>query len=160
VLVRHRPQLLLGLFGVAVSADSFFPSVCLHYLYTSLSPLICPYEHSMYSGRFLVMTPAARAVATDVEVSEEKMGEKRRGIISENNYYPFPFGTVRHIIFTSSLPSLLLRVSSLQARSFPSSAKADIPPIPPLHTLSPAVQHALLVRDLLLALSGVEVRTV
>ena len=44
----------------------------------------------------------------------------------------------------------------VEARSFPSSGKSEIPLIPPLHSLPPAVQHALLVRDLLLALSGVE----
>lgn len=33
----------------------------------------------------------------------------------------------------------------------------EIPVIPALDTLPPAVQHALLVRDLLLSLSGVEV---
>ena len=44
----------------------------------------------------------------------------------------------------------------VEARSFPSSGKSEIPSIPPLHSLPPAVQHALLVRDLLLALSGVE----
>lgn len=102
------------------------------------------------------MTPAARAVATDVEVSGENAGENKNGY-EETDSRPTSIHHFYHIVSTSYSPRLLYL--SLQARSFPSSARADVPPIPPLHTLAPAVQHALLVRDLLLSLSGVEVRT-
>lgn len=61
------------------------------------------------SGRFLVMTPAARSLGYEAE-----------------------------------------------QRSFPGTVKQEPQAVPPLHSLEPAVQHALLVRDLLLALSGVE----
>jgi hypothetical protein len=90
----------------SVHLKPLFLFVCLHQLNIFHLPLTCPHEHSACSGRFLVMPPSARAVATDVEVSEKKTGEKRnimRGVV----IYPFPFGAVHRIILTSSSPSFV-----------------------------------------------------
>ena len=61
-------------------------------------------------------------------------------------------------------PTAKLPAPEIEARTFPgagsssssSGGRTGLPPAPPLSSLSPGAQHALLLRELLLALSGVE----